>query len=237
MDIKLSKRMQAVADMVKEKKVVDIGCDHAFVSIYLAQRSSVEKVIAMDVKTGPVDIARANVSAYNLSHKIDVRMSDGFSSLKVGEADVAIIAGMGGYLMIDILKKGKEHLKQGINLILQPQSDIRAVREYLVAEGYSITCEDMLIDDGKYYTIMRAVPALGERVCYTTEGYSYGEYLLDTKHPVLKSYLEHVKNKALELKSKLELAGTEKSQERILQLRKEIDDIDNILQKYFDESI
>ena len=61
MEVRLSKRMQLVADMVKEKSVVDIGCDHAFVSIYLAQKPSMEKVIAMDVKTGPVDIAKANV--------------------------------------------------------------------------------------------------------------------------------------------------------------------------------
>ena len=106
MDIKLSKRMQAVADMVDGENVADIGCDHAFVSIYLAGKPFVKKVIAMDVKTGPVDIAKANVAAYNLENKIEIRMSDGFGNLEVGEADVAVIAGMGGYLMIDILKNG-----------------------------------------------------------------------------------------------------------------------------------
>lgn len=233
MDIKLSKRMQAVADMVVEKRVVDIGCDHAFVSIYLANKPFVDNVVAMDVKTGPVDIASANVRAYNLSDKINVRMSDGFENLEVGEAEVAVIAGMGGYLMIDILEGGKEHLENGINLVLQPQSDIMAVREYLVHSGYKIIAEEMLIDEGKYYTVMKAVPARNSEVSYNSEEMDYGPYLLANRHPVLNQYLEFSKGKNEDLVKKLEQAGSEKSIERIKQLEDEIEYIDNILQKYY----
>lgn len=237
MDIRLSKRMQAVADMVKEKRVVDIGCDHAFVSIYLAKKPWVDRVIAMDVKTGPVDIARGNIAAHNLSDKIELRMSDGFNKLSVGEADVAVIAGMGGYLMIDILEGGREHLKSGISLVLQPQSDIKAVREYLVKVGYIIQDEDMLIEDGKYYSIMRAVPACSGDTEYSTEEYIYGPVLLRKKHPVLKNYLEFSATKALELMTKLEATGSDKSRERIAQLKEEREYIGSILADYFGESI
>lgn len=233
MDIRLSKRMQAVADMVEEKKVVDIGCDHAFVSIYLAQRPEVEAVIAMDVKKGPVDIARANVSQYNLSSKIDVRMSNGFDSLEVGEAQVAIIAGMGGYLMIDILKAGFKHLRNGISLVLQPQSDIDEVRKYLTGVGYVICQEEMLIDEGKYYTVMKAIVAEGKAVAYNQTEYSYGPILLADKHPVLKDYLDFSKKKNKELISKLSVMGTEKAQDRINQLEMEIEGIDKVLQEFY----
>ena len=234
MNIKLSKRMQAVADMVVEKRVVDIGCDHAFVSIYLAGRPCVERVIAMDVKTGPVDIAKANVAAHNMSHKIDVRMSDGFDKLYEDEADVAIIAGMGGYLMIDILEAGRKHLEHGMNLVLQPQSDISAVREYLDKAGYIIEEEDMLIEDGKYYTIIRAIPGHEATVAYTKDDYIYGPILLQKKHPVLRSYLEWDNVKNLELWEKLKASGSEKSRERIMQLMDEIDYNKNIIHRYFE---
>lgn len=237
MDIKLSKRMQAVADMVVEKRVVDIGCDHAFVSIYLAKKPFVDSVVAMDVKNGPVDIARANIAAYNLSDKISVRMSDGFEKLNVGEADVAVIAGMGGYLMIDILEGGKKHLQNGINLVLQPQSDIKAVREYLLKCGYTISLEKMLIDEGKYYTVIKAIPALGQTTSYSSEEMDYGPCLLENQDLILKKYLNFSKDKKLDLMKKLNQARSDKSIERTKQLEGEINYIDNILQKYYSESI
>ncbi len=237
MDIRLSKRMQAVADMVVEERVVDIGCDHAFVSIYLAQKPDMERVIAMDVKTGPVDIAKANIAAYKLADKIEVRMSDGFDKLSVGEADVAVIAGMGGYLMIDILEAGKKHLDNGISLVLQPQSDIQQVRQYLDGVGYIIGDEDMLIEDGKYYTIIRAVPRGESSVAYTKDDYIYGPLLLEKRHPVLRSYLEWFRDKNLELWDKLKATDSEKSRERIMQLIDELDYNKYIQQRYFEEGV
>lgn len=237
MDIKLSNRMQAVADMVEEKRVVDIGCDHAFVSIYLAQKFGTERVIAMDVKTGPVEIAKANIANYMLADKIDVRMSNGFDKLSVGEADVAVIAGMGGYLMIDILEAGKEHLEAGINLVLQPQSDIQQVRQYLDSVGYIIEAEDMLIEDGKFYTIIRAVPRGESTVTYSKDDYIYGPVLLEKRHPVLKSYLEMFRDKNLELWDKLRATDSEKSRERMMQLIDELDYNKDIQQRYFGEGV
>ncbi len=233
MEVRLSKRMQLVADMVREKSVVDIGCDHAFVSIYLAQKPSMERVIAMDVKAGPVDIAKANVAAYMLSDKIDVRMSDGFDKLSVGEADAAVIAGMGGYLMIDILDAGKKQLEHGISLVLQPQSDIPEVRRYLDRTGYIIEDEDMLIEDGKYYTIIRAVPRYENAVEYTLDDYNYGPVLLKKKHPTLKEYLEFSNEKNLTIVEKLRATGSDKSKERVSQLLDDIDYINYILDRYF----
>lgn len=237
MDIKLSKRMQTVADMVSESTVADIGCDHAFVSIYLANKPETEQVIAMDVRKGPVDIARANVAAHGLENKIQVRMSDGFQKLQVGEAQAAVIAGMGGYLMINILEAGRAHLEAGISLILQPQSDIKAVREYLSQTGYGIAQEDMLVEDGKYYTVMRAVPVGEQSPCYSHEEYSFGPLLLKHKHPVLKSYLEKLKGKDTDLLAKLTHAETDSSKERSRELLEEKEYIERILEIYYGEGI
>lgn len=210
-DIKLSKRMQAVAHMVTENSVVDIGCDHAFVSIYLIMSKKAEKVIAMDVNKGPLDIARQNVSSYGCELCIDIRLSNGFEKLHVGEAKVAIIAGMGGPLTVDILKRGKEHTDAGISLVLQPQSDIGLVRQYLYSIDYEIIKEDMLIEDGKYYTLMKAIPATDNILPYSEEEFIFGRCLIKDKHPVLRSYLELELCKNRELLSSLEHIHTEKS--------------------------
>lgn len=237
MDIKLSKRMQAVANMVQESRVVDIGCDHAFVSIYLARTSNVKKVIAMDVRKGPVDIAKANVALYGLSEQVDVRMSDGFDRLSVGEADVAVIAGMGGYLMIDILKRGKIHLDNGINLILQPQSDVKALRQYLLTCNYKIIMEDMVLEDDKYYTIIKAVPNTTSTISYSDDELTYGPMLLIDKHQVLFKYLKALYTKNTELIHKLQWADSDKSRDRIEEIFGVNQQIQKVMEYYFGESI
>lgn len=237
MDVKLSKRMQTVADMVEETKVVDIGCDHAFVSIYLARKPEVENVIAMDVRKGPVDIARGNVVLYGLNNYIDVRMSDGFEKLAVGEANVAVIAGMGGYLIIDILTRGKIHLDRGINLVLQPQSDIRALREYLVSVNYKIIKEEMILEDGKYYTIIKAHPNQETTMEYNEDELTYGPCLLSDRHEILHQYLKNIYVKNNDLAKKLQDVGSDKSKDRMNQISKENQQIHKILEYYYEESI
>lgn len=231
-EIKLSKRMQTVADMVDGDVVADIGCDHAFVSIYLIQSDKSKKVIAMDVKKGPVNIAKSNITTYGLEEYIDVRLSNGFDSLAVGEADCAVIAGMGGILMVNILEKGIEHINNGINLVLQPQSDICLVRRFLCEHGYRIEDEAMLLEDDKYYTVIKANYEGSSCISYTEEELLFGPILLSRKDEILKNYLLKLKNNNYEIIDKLREAGTDKSQERIIGLEKENIVILRALDKY-----
>ena len=217
-DIKLSKRMNAIVDMVDEETVADIGCDHSFVSIALVQRDIASHVVAMDVRSGPVKIAIANVHEHKMDSCIDVRISDGFESLGEHEAECAIIAGMGGSLMVGILERGKAHLKNKISLVLQPQSDIYLVREYLHNVGYEIVRENMLVDEDKYYTIMRAVPALATVSPYTKEELEYGRILLAEKNPVLMEYLSYKYDKNEHIMMELKKKNTEKALDRINEL-------------------
>ncbi len=153
--MELSKRMQAVADMVLPGGVVaDVGCDHAFVSIYLIENEMADRVIASDVRKGPVEIARRNVAGRNLQDRIDIRMGDGLSTLSVGEADTIILAGMGGLLMLDILKRQEAVVCGCRQMVLQPQSDVEKVRAYVDEKHYYLASEKMLVDAGKYYNIL-----------------------------------------------------------------------------------
>ena len=73
-DIKLSNRLLMNASMVtKGSRVADIGCDHAYVSIWLLQNNIATKVIAMDVNEGPVKRAKENIiicSCFMVYHNI-----------------------------------------------------------------------------------------------------------------------------------------------------------------------
>ncbi len=231
-EIKLSKRMQTVADMVEGAVVADIGCDHAFVSIHLVQSGKAKKVIAMDVKKGPVNIAKSNITTYGLDKYIEVRLSNGFDSLNVGEADCAVIAGMGGILMVNILEKGIGHINSGINLVLQPQSDIYLVRKFLSEYGYSIADEEMLIEDDKYYTVIKAKPVSCSSVSFSEEELLFGPVLLAKKDVTLKKYLMKAHKNNCELIDRLFETNTDKSQARIKVLEKDNSVILKALAKY-----
>ena len=131
--------MKAAASMVTSGNVLaDIGTDHGYVPIALVQRNRVPSAIAMDINKGPLDRAREHIAMCNLQDKIETRLSDGTKALAVGEAESILIDGMGGELVIHILREGEAVCHSAKELVLQPQSDVHKVRAYLRDNGYAI---------------------------------------------------------------------------------------------------
>lgn len=220
-EVEISARMKALTNLVTPGRVVcDIGCDHGFVSIYLVQKGIADKVFAMDVRSGPLSRAQAHIAEYGLEESIKTRLSDGLQKLEKGEADCMICAGMGGPLMIKILQEGREKALTMRELILQPQSEIAEFREYLRTNGYHIIKEDMVFEEGKYYSMMKVVPeefSEGSTGNFTEWQIfdSYGQYLLEHKHPILKQYLEHSRNVMEALGKKLKEQQGERALKRL----------------------
>lgn len=153
--MQLSKRLRAVADLVPAGAVLaDVGTDHAYIPIALVEEEKIPRALAMDINQGPLMRAEENIRSHGLEKKIEIRLSDGLEKMETGEADTILIAGMGGLLTVRILSAGKEVLDG--TLVLQPQSDLPSVRGWLAKEGYEITAEDLVLEDGKYYPMMRA---------------------------------------------------------------------------------
>lgn len=193
--MQLSKRLQAVADLVTPgNRVADVGCDHAYTSIYLAVNGISPRLIAMDINQGPLNKAKENIQRYGCEDRIELRLSDGLSKLNDGEADSIIIGGMGGSLTISILTQRMELVSKVKELILQPQSEIHKVREMLTNMDFVISNENMVKEEGKYYTMMKAVPAafIVERSKFELtekEHYYYGRQLLEQRNKVLHEFL------------------------------------------------
>lgn len=194
--IKLSKRMSAVADMVTTGNIVaDVGTDHGYVPIALIQQGRIPRAIAMDVNKGPLKRAQEHISMCQLEDYIETRLSDGVEALSVGEVDSILIAGMGGDLVIHILDEGLAVCRNVKELILQPQSELAKVRQYLREHLFQIVDEDMIIEDGKYYPMMKVVPVeednfwrfLPEETILPCD--MYGPLLLKNGNPSLRKYL------------------------------------------------
>ncbi len=157
--MKLSTRLETILSLIDPcRRLADIGCDHAFVPIEAVRRGLADTAIASDIGKGPLEGAAKHIKEAGLSEKIDLRLADGLKGIAVGEADVIVITGMGGMLLRRILEDGADLIKDA-TLILSPQSDEQLVRDYLVnAAGRAILAEKCIIDEGKPYFIIKAVP-------------------------------------------------------------------------------
>lgn len=229
--LKLSERLSHLAALVSENAILaDVGTDHGYLPIYLLQAGRIGKAYAMDIGEGPLLRAKEHVEACGLGEYITLRLSDGVSALAPGEADSILIAGMGGGVTLHILTEGEEVISAAKELILQPQSEISGVREYLAQKGYRIDREDMVCEEGKYYPMMHV--DCGGRSAYGTKHsalerqviYRYGEQLLKNKNECLYQYLLHSIRMYETIAGKLEgLQETEAIQKRREQVAVELD--------------
>ena len=186
--MKLSRRLEMVISFVeKGSRIAVVGTDHGYVPIVLAERGLVDGGVAMDVKEGPLKRAREHIRQNGLDGVIEVRLSDGVKELGDGEADTVIIAGMGGELVIHILEDGRRLWGQVKHWILSPQSEIYKVRKFLEENGFFIGREEMVEEDGKYYTVMDAASGVMGRM--EPWEMMYGPCLVRQGHPVLREFL------------------------------------------------
>lgn len=207
--------------------LADIGTDHAYIPIWLVSRGTISRAVAMDVNEGPLNRAKENIRQNGLEKKIETRISDGFSALLPGEADTAVIAGMGGGLMIRILRDGRKIVNSLKECILQPQSEIEKVRTFLLEEGFSFIRENMVEEDGKYYPMMCVRPPATVRVDpqekWLQTELVYGRLLLAEKNPVLREYLEREIRIKTGIVKSLEKNDSGRAEQRIRELSKEIE--------------
>ena len=147
--------MTAAALVTQGYTLADVGTDHGYIPIYLLQQKKIPAAIAMDINEGPLERAKKHIALYGLQAYIQTRLSDGVAALKPGEVEAVLIAGMGGGLVMHILKDGEKVCQSAKELILQPQSEIEHVREFLREKGYTILAEDMVYEDGKFYPMMK----------------------------------------------------------------------------------
>ena len=214
-NIQLSKRLSAIGEMVTEgNRLVDVGCDHGYLPVYLVMNHRIPGAIAADVGKGPLERAREHICRYHMQNYIETRLCDGLSGISAGEGDTLVIAGMGGPLMEKILSDNPEVRDSFQELILQPQSDIPHFRHFLMSNGYRITEEKMILEDGKFYPMMKAIRDQKRSESWTPLEEMFGKYLLQEKNPVLQQFLQRELRIRQNILTKLQKAETEETKKR-----------------------
>ena len=231
--MELSGRLQAVADLISEGLVVaDVGTDHGYIPIHLIQTKKSPFAYAVDVNKGPLLRAQEHIAEHGMDNWIETRLSDGVCALQPGECQAVVIAGMGGALTIKILEEGKAVFRSLKEFVLQPQSELQKVREYLCENAYCIVAENMVLDDGKFYPMFRVVN--GSSPTYNVIELRYGKLLLEQKNMILKVFLEKEKSVKEQILSNLDKESGTHIEIRKKDIQKELEGIKYALQRYYE---
>lgn len=211
----LSNRLQGIAQMADKCEVIaDIGTDHAYLPIYLVLNNICKRAIASDINRGPIEKAEKNIRYYELENKIDCRIGSGLNTLKAGEAEGVIIAGMGGNLIIDILRENDRIYSSSSYYLLTPAQHTEVLRKFLYENGYKILDEDLCYDEGKYYETIKLSKKCEAKILEDDIYYEISPVLIRKKHSLLLNYINYkieMNNKILaSIKSDSELSRERK---------------------------
>ncbi len=206
-------RIELLASLAQGSNCLcDIGCDHAYVLIEAIKKYNVKKGLACDVADGPLQMAKKSIIENHLLDNISIIKSNGFIDVNE-EFDCAIIAGMGGSLISEILEHANDKIKNK-RLILQPNNDRDKVREKVSNLGFKIIEEYAIIDQNKYYEIIVCENGFS---CYDDLDLKYGPLLRKNKS---NDYINHYNKQYNQVKSILpNVNNGPKKEELFAQLR------------------
>ena len=168
--MKISERLASISDFVSPSdKLIDIGCDHAILDVYLCMKYENMHIIASDIHEGALDQAKANIEKNNLEERIETRLGDGLSIVNIDEFNTIVISGMGFHNIKKILSN-KPKMINYPKIIIQCNTDVVKLRKFVVSLGYKITREKLVLDNEKIYTIIEFNKG--------KEKYNYGQYYI-----------------------------------------------------------
>ncbi len=208
--MKISKRLETIAELIpSHSKVIDVGCDHALLDIYLSQEKGCE-CIATDINQSALDQARYNILRFQVK-TITILLADGLEGIPISDDDIIVISGM-GTLTIEHILEGRKLPKR---MIIGTQTDFEDLRRYVTSLGYRIQDEKYVEEKKKTYVIIDFVRGQEN---YQEEDYRFG--------PVLKKnlrFIENERDKVLEIIEQIPTGDTElEKKKRIL---KELEDL------------
>ena len=155
--IKLSNRLEAISSLVpNNSNVIDIGCDHGILDIYLYQKKISNKIIASDINKNALNNAKENIKKNKLENIIETRLGNGLDTLKnTDDIDTIIISGMGAHTAVGIIKNNIQKITNINTIIIQSNTKIEFLRKEITKLNYFIKDEILVEDNKKIYTIIK----------------------------------------------------------------------------------
>lgn len=196
----LDNRLKRITDFIpSDSYILDVGCDHALLDIYLALNRNNVKLIASDINENPLKIAKENIKKYNLEDKITLEKADGVSKIN-DEVDTVVIAGMGTSTINDIINNDLKKLKNVKKIIISSHTSSFELRENMNKKGFKIIDEAVVFDKGKYYEII--VYSNGYEKLSKLD-MKYGPIISKRKDEITKAYFNERYLKLIEIYKKI----------------------------------
>lgn len=186
---KISKRLKAIVSFLhKEDSLVDVGCDHGLLSIYLIENDLVSKVIASDINSNALRNAITNISSRNLD--IETVLSDGIESVNLDGINTLVLSGMGTGTILHILNDAKK-LKKIKKIVIQSNNDYAILRKSMNEKGYYLEEENYTFDKKKWYVTSKFVKKKQENTKQEVKfGFLsnalYNQFLLEHEYKIYK---------------------------------------------------
>ncbi len=211
------------------KRIADIGTDHGYLPIYFAQKGEAEKITASDVKKGPLTKAKEYAERYGVLDRIEFRLTDGLAGFDP-YYDTVIIAGMGGETIVSILETAP-WTKNGVSLILQPQSKTDVLLPWLDSNEYHIKRAMLEKDRGKLYLILSVSGGSGNSVRTPGEAF-FPRELLDARDPLSAEYIKSLVSRFELALAGMQKSGKEEEKVRLTQLLHDFSEMEKEIQKW-----
>jgi tRNA A22 N-methylase len=132
-----------------------VGCDHGKLCVEGLLTGRLSRALCVDISPCSLDKARKLADEYGAGN-IVFCVSDGLTADELQKyakdgrlADVLVIAGVGGYNIIEILEKNKYTFGK---YILVPHQDAPALRKYLMNNFHILI--DFCVHERKFYDII-----------------------------------------------------------------------------------
>lgn len=154
----IGSRLTMAASLIENGKIVcDVGCDHGKLSLYLIKENKAEHIIATDINKMPLERAIQLFQKENLQDKASFFLTDGLSDVKATDNIThVVIAGLGGETMANIINEADFIKKNLVKLVLLPAQSGYRIRQYLFENGFSILSENIVEENGRFYSAILA---------------------------------------------------------------------------------
>ena len=197
--MKINKRLKKISEFINNNSfILDVGCDHALLDIYLVLTKKNIKCLATDIRKKPLEKAQLNIDKYQIKDKITLAEADGLEKL-TKDIDTIVISGMGALTIIDILRKNLTKITNQ-KLIISPNNEEELIREYLLKKEFKIIKEVLVEDKNIIYPII--IFEKGKQNL-TKKELLYGPYLLKNKDDLFFKYYSFKLQTLIKIKNHL----------------------------------
>ena len=149
------KRLMDIINLIDYgKNVIDVGTDHGLVPLYLAKNNISSNIWATDISAPSLKKLEDQLDS-KLSKIIKTKVTDGFKGIEKEDNQIAIIAGMGGNTIVEIIQSSMQFAQNLDYMILESNIATEKLRLFLYENNFDLMRDFLSFENEKYYDILQ----------------------------------------------------------------------------------